>query len=89
MLVILPRSSFYHDPVRMCPLPSNLLVNVLKLILLGSAQSTEGEKDSNCVKTIEWFHMLNFLPLAIHATTKHSRWQAHPCFQVFRLGVEK
>lgn len=73
----------------MCPLASNLLVNALKLILLGSAQSTEGGKDSNYVKTIEWFHMLNFLPLAIHITTKHALWQAHPCFQIFRLGVEK
>lgn len=72
----------------MCPLASNLLVNVLKLILMGSAQSTEGGIDSNCVKVIEWFHMLNCLPLAIHITPKHSLWQAHPCFQVFRLGVE-
>lgn len=73
----------------MCPLASNLLVNVLKLILLGSPQSTEDGKDSNCVKTIECFHMLNCLPLAIQINNKHSLWQAPPCFQVFRLGDEK
>lgn len=44
---------------------------------------------TNCVKTTEWFHMLNFLPLVIHIATKSSLWQAHPCFQVFRLDIEK
>lgn len=88
LLVILQKSIFYPNPAKMCPLASNLLVNMLKLILLGPAQSTEGGKDSNC-GTIEWFPMLNFLPLAIHITNKHSLWQARPCFQVFRLGVEK
>lgn len=64
--VILPESIFYPNPVRMCPLASNLLVNELKLILLGSVQSTEGGKDSNCVKTIEWLAPHVELPSPCH-----------------------
>lgn len=40
ILVVLPKTSFYPNPVRLCPLASNRLVNTLELIPLEPAQTT-------------------------------------------------